>query len=386
MSSSRHHNEATRYAGVHPKHRAIAAAIRACVPVHVEGSPGTAKTASLEAWGQAWGRHVEVITGSSRDKGDFMGMPTETDGITSYSPAQWVRNLQEAGNGILVLDELQSTSESFAISLRIVQEKVVGEAPLPTGTAVIAISNPVDQAVDGMELPAPVANRFMHTDWHLNFEDWAYGLATDFEDTTTPDLRQILAQPDDVHANYLHVQAQIVAFLTNRTDLRNAVPADPFKASKGWPSSRSWHNAARAIAHARRDDSDTRDHILTGCVGEAAMTEFVAWVETSDLIDPVEALANPAAVDWSGERPDRLFALLTTVKAILAADLTTSSWKQGVRLATRCAEAGKPDVAAPLARWLFARTPDDTEIPAHARDAFSSLFDRLDGTRHTNLV
>lgn len=378
--------DTSRFNGVHTTHRAIAAAIRAAVPVHIEGTPGTAKTASLAAWGTAWGRHVETITGSSRDKGDFMGMPVETDGVTSYSPPQWVRNLQATEDGILVLDELQSSSESFAISLRIVQEKVVGEAHLPAGTSIVAISNPIDQAVDGMELPAPVANRFMHTTWHLDFDEWAYGLATGFEDTNAPDLRQVLAREADVPANYGRIQAQIVGFLTNRPDMRNACPTDPYKASKGWPSNRSWHNAARAIAHLRHDDLDARDHILTGCVGEAAMTEFVAWTETCDLIDPMEALNDPDRVDWSGERPDRLFALLTSIKAVLAADLTKPTWRSGVRLVTRCAEAGKPDVAAPLARYLFSRVPDDTNIPRDARDAFDSLFQRLDGSRAATLV
>src|SRR5690606_35869210 len=45
---------------IHPQHRAIAAAISAGVPVHIEGNPGEAKTATLEDWGTRWGRHVEV--------------------------------------------------------------------------------------------------------------------------------------------------------------------------------------------------------------------------------------------------------------------------------------------------------------------------------------
>src|SRR5699024_9597345 len=152
---------------IHPSHRAIAAAIAAGVPVHIEGSPGEAKTASLTAWGTEWGRQVEVVTGSSRDKGDFMGMPVESDGQVMYSTPAWVRRLRPAKEGLLVLAELQSTSESFAISMRIVQELEVGEAPLPATTSIVAISNPVDEAVDGQELPAPVANRFMHISWYF---------------------------------------------------------------------------------------------------------------------------------------------------------------------------------------------------------------------------
>jgi len=44
-----------------PMIRALAAAIRANVPVLVWGQPGTGKTAVLNEYGASWGYHVETI-------------------------------------------------------------------------------------------------------------------------------------------------------------------------------------------------------------------------------------------------------------------------------------------------------------------------------------
>ena len=362
----------------HPSHRAIAAAIAAGVPVHIEGSPGEAKTASLTAWGTAWGRQVEVVTGSSRDKGDFMGMPVESDGEVVYSPPAWVRRLQQADAGLLVLDELQSTSESFAISMRIVQEREVGEAPLPQSTSIVAISNPVDEAVDGQELPAPVANRFMHIDWFFDFEAWADGLLTDFADASAPALHRILADDEEeVAANRARIQGSVLAFLSRRPDLRKAVPADLTKAGKGWPSPRSWTNAIRAMSRLKAGDEDARDLVLGGCVGEAAMVEYLSWLATSDLHDPAEVMADPSIIDWSAERPDRLFALVSSVRSLALASGDAKTWKAAMNVMTACAEGGKPDVATPGARSLFSRMPAGAKLPARASKAFEDMFAKI---------
>ncbi|MGC0250448.1 ATP-binding protein [Pseudactinotalea sp. Z1748] len=370
----------------HPSHRAIAAAIAAGVPAHIEGSPGEAKTASLTAWGTQWGRQVEVVTGSSRDKGDFMGMPVEADGKVVYSPPAWVRRLQTAKAGLLVLDELQSSSESFAISMRIVQERAVGEAPLPETTSIVAISNPVDEAVDGQELPAPVANRFLHIDWYFDFDAWAEGMLTDFAETPAPALHRILAGDDDeVAANRARIQGSVLAFLTRRPDLRKAVPTDLTKAGKGWPSPRSWTNAIRAMAQLKSGDEDARDLVLRGCVGEQAMVEYLSWLATSDLHDPAEVMADPSIIDWSGERPDRLFALVSSVRSIALSSGDVKTWKQAMAVMTACAEGGKPDVATPGARSLFSRMPKGARVPAAASAAFEDMFAKIGGAERARI-
>jgi len=68
-----------------PMIRALAASIRANVPVLVWGQPGTGETAVLNEHGASRGYHVETIVGSNREPTDFMGYPIEQDGETVYS-------------------------------------------------------------------------------------------------------------------------------------------------------------------------------------------------------------------------------------------------------------------------------------------------------------
>ena len=364
----------------HSTHRALAALVRANVPAHVIGNPGEAKTASFNAWGAAWDRHAEVVTGAARDKGDFMGMPVEVDGQVIYSPPQWVRNLQKAKSGLLVIDELASTSETFGISMRIVQERFVGEAPLPDTVSIVAISNPVDVAVDGSDLPAPVANRFCHLNWHFDTDNWVEGLLTRFQNPSHPDLSDVLCHPSQVEENYDRIATQIVGFLHSHPAMRSRVPEGDFvNQGKGWPSPRSWTNAATAISHLKPGDDEARLAILEGCVGEAAMTEFVSWSRNADLPAAKDVLNDPSIVKWKSERPDRLFAIVTGVR-VLAMDGSPENWTKGMAVMVACAEGGKPDVATAAARKMFAAMPVGAKRPAGTAAAFRDLMTRIENS------
>lgn len=364
----------------HPSQRVIAAAVRANVPLLIEGMPGEAKSASLESWMEAWNRHCEVITMSSRDKGDFMGIPLEDpeEQAVVYSPMSWVRRLQNAdGPSALIIDEFNTAGEAFPLALRIVQERVVGEAQLPDSTSIIAIANPVEVAVNGDDLPAPISNRFVHVDWYFDFEAWAHGLLTDFVDVEAPSMRSMLAPEAAVPARWAKVAASIIAFLQRNPGLRNDCPTDPAQGASPWPSIRSWTNAAKVIAHLRDGDEDAMNLALKGAVGEGAAREYLAWLATADLIDPQVAMDDPSQVDWSGERADRLFVLVNGVASLALQDGEKTTWRKAMGVLVACAEGGKPDVATPSARTLLARMPAGAQMPAGTAEAFSGLIRRM---------
>ena len=51
---------------------------------------------------------------------------------------------------------------------------------LPAGVRVVAAANPPDEAADGWELAAPLANRLVHLDWPVDGKHIAKGLAVGF--------------------------------------------------------------------------------------------------------------------------------------------------------------------------------------------------------------
>lgn len=361
-----------------PSMRVLAAGIRSAVPMHIEGLPGQTKTAKLGSLASSWGYHHLTLSANARDKGDFMGMPVEVDGGTYFSPPQWARELAAAPRRLLILDEFSTAGEVFKLMLRIVQEKQIGEFDLPQDSAIIAISNPPDVAVDGSDLPGPIANRFMHLDWHFDFESWAFGMLTDFAKVEHPALARLLVAESAQPARYAKEVGAILAFLRVSPQLQTDMPRDLVGQSKGWASPRSWHNAARVLSHLREDDDEARMLALKGCVGQGAARAYIAWVVEAGLYDPREVMNDPTMVPWASERPDRIFALMGGIQATVLAEGSRTAWAQGARVLVACAEGGKPDAATPAARWFFGQgMPDGARVPSGAQAAFAGLLARM---------
>lgn len=361
-----------------PSMRVIAAGIRAAVPIHIEGLPGQAKTAKLESLAKTWGYTQFTLAASARDKGDFMGMPVEVDGATYFSPPQWALELAASSKKLLILDEFSTAGEVFKLMLRIVQEKKIGEFDLPLDTAVIALSNPPEIAVDGSDLPAPISGRFMHVDWHFEFDSWAFGMLTDFDQVDNPGIERMLVAESAQDARYAKEVGAVLAFLKQAPQQVTKLPNNPVQQAKGWPAPRSWHNAVRVLSHLREDDDEARILALKGCVGEAAARMYLAWVAEAGLYDPREVMNDPSIVSWETERPDRLFALIGGVQATVLSSRTTSAWAQGAKVLIACAEGGKPDAATPAARWFFGQgMPAGAKIPGGAQEAFAGLLARM---------
>src|SRR5262249_51485082 len=148
---------------------ALAVAVAAGVPVLLWGSPGTGKTSAVVALGASLGWPVETVIGSIREPSDFAGLPVVSDGSVSLSPPSWATRLCAAGRGLLFFDELTTAPPAVqAAMLRVVLERVVGDTHLPAGVRVVAAANPPDEAADGWELSAPLANRLVHLDWPVD--------------------------------------------------------------------------------------------------------------------------------------------------------------------------------------------------------------------------
>jgi len=357
--------------------RVLAAAVEANVPTLIWGDPGVGKTAVLEQRGTQWGREVRTIAASSREAVDFMGLPMEQDGRVVYSPLSWALDLNAAKKGLLVVDEITTAASTFKAFLRIVQERYVGELKLNDSVSLVALANPPEIAVDGVDLAAPVANRFLHLDWKANFESWLSGVGNGFENEIAAEPATYLANPTP--ARRALVTAQITGFLRHNPTLWNKVPDDPEAQGKAWPSARSWDNVIRILTHIEPADLDARDLAISGLVGDAARVEFSAWADSADLIAPDVAIADPDAVPFSTMRPDQSFAVLNGVLALSNIAGDEDTWFGAVAVMTAAARSKRADVAyAPMRALLNQpKMVKKVGIPAEARQMFAPLLTRL---------
>ena len=120
----------------------------------------------MRSLGEALGWPTEVVIGSIREPSDFAGLPVVIDGAVQMAPPLWARQLADARQALLFLDELTTAPPAVqAAMLRVVLERVVGDLVLPEGIRVAA-ANPPEEAADGWEPP------HWRTAWSISTGRW----------------------------------------------------------------------------------------------------------------------------------------------------------------------------------------------------------------------
>ena len=340
---------------------ALSVAGAAHVPVLLWGPPGAGKSSAVEDMCRSIDLTFEVVIASIREPSDFSGLPVITENGVEFAPPRWAKTLAEAGNGVLFLDEISTAPPAVqAALLRVVLERVVGDLALPDELAIVAAANPPDQAADGWDLSAPLANRFCHLDWHVDVMTVATGLVAGFPTPVIPTL------PED-WKNQIPIAAGLVGgFLSVRQSLVIQPPIERALAGRAWPSPRTWEMLARllAAAFAVECSLETKRNLVIGCVGDGAGLEFLNWVQELDLPDPEAALIDPDSVVFP-ERGDRLYAALSAVAGAVASDPTPDRWLAGWRVLEKAA-GQSPDIGAIAAKVLAQIRPDGVSAPPEA--------------------
>ena len=341
---------------------ALAVAVAARVPVLLWGAPGTGKTSAVRAMAEASGIPCETVISSIREPSDFAGLPVVADGSASVrvdlAPPRWAERLAHAGEGLLFFDEVSTAPPAVqAALLRVVLERTVGDLVLPEAVSVVAAANPPEQAADGWDLSAPLANRFCHLDWPVDARGLADGLAGGWATPPT-------ARLDDGWLRRVPVtRAWVAGFIRVRPDLAVLVPEEVARAGRAWPSPRTWDMTACLLAAADSAGTDelVRSLLVRGCVGPGPGVELLAWLEEADLPDPEAVLADPESFELP-ERGDRAYAALSSIAAAVASDPSPERWARGWQVFGR-AGGSAPDVAAAAARTLARCRPPGAPIP-----------------------
>lgn len=361
--------------------RAAALCLAAKIPTIVWGPPGTGKTSAIHALAAASDMPCEVVIASIREPSDFAGLPVVgDDGVVRFAPPLWARRLAEAGRGILFLDEISTAPPAVqAALLRVVLERAVGDLRLPDDVVVVAAANPPDQAADGWDLAAPLANRFCHLDWEVDARIWAAGVVSGFGHSVIPTL-----EPEVLDRAALQHRARIAGFLVSRPALLSKPPSDATRAGRAWPSPRSWTMAAQLAAAVQMVEGsrDLLVDLLAGAVGHGPALEFLGWMEEAGLPDAETALRDPSSFVLP-ERGDRAYATLTALVAAVLADNSVERWTAAWSALAAGVRTGQADLAAAVMRPLIEHRPDGAMPSAEVLAAVgpvlrqAGLFDRL---------
>ncbi|MFJ5924727.1 AAA family ATPase [Kitasatospora sp. NPDC092948] len=351
---------------------ALTLAVAADLPVLLWGEPGIGKTAALNQLAAELDLPLTTVIASVHEPSDFSGLPVigadpAADGVP-LAPPDWAVRLVRQGRGLLFLDELSTAPPAVqAALLRLVLERRIGALQLPPGVRIVAAANPRASAVDGWELSAPLANRFVHLDWVHDPQVVVRGLGGVWPRAELPRL-----DAERLPAAVEFARRAVCDLLTVRPELTHRLPAAEARRGRAWPSPRSWEMTVRLLAFgsAAGSSREVLSMLVRGTVGDGPGLELLATVDRLDLPAPEDLLADPDGAVLP-ERGDLRQAVLDAVVSAVRSRPTVQRWDAAWALMARALQTGSPDVLlVPVTTLASLRRPD-WEVPA--------LIDRFAG-------
>lgn len=261
---------ATRTVTVNSAKSALRHAFNKRRPVFIWGPPGIGKSDSIHQIGAEMGAHVIDVRLSLWEPTDIKGIPyyNAVENTMSWAPPVELPSEDFAKNFehiILFLDEMNSAPPSVqAAAYQLVLNRRVGTYKLPDNVLVVAAGNrEVDKGVT-YRMPAPLANRFVHLELRVDFEDW---LNWAVENKINKDV-----------VGYISFAKQ---------DLYDF---DPKTASRAFATPRSWAFVSELLDD---DISEaTLADLVSGAIGEGTAVKFMAHRKVaSRMPNPSDILA-----------------------------------------------------------------------------------------------
>ena len=263
-------NIATRTVSPNNAKKAILRAFKKKRPLFVWGPPGIGKSDIVHQIGDSMEALVIDIRLSLWEPTDIKGIPyyAANDNTMKWAPPTELPDAKTAKKHkyiILFLDEMNSAAPAVqAAAYQLILNRKVGSYVLPDNVLIVAAGNrDADKGVV-YRMPAPLANRFVHLEMKVDFDDW-FQWATE---------------------NKIHTD--VVGYLTfAKKDLYDFDPKSP---SRSFATPRSWSFVSELLED--DDDENTTTDLVSGAVGEGLAVKFMAHRKmASQLPDPSDILS-----------------------------------------------------------------------------------------------
>ena len=222
------------------------------------GPPGIGKSSIVQQTADAHGLGFIDLRLSQLAPTDLRGLPvakatSKTSGLSRWYPPEF---LPRRGLGILFLDEINLAPPTMqGMAQQLILDRRVGSYEVPSGWYIWAAGNRSEDRAAVFDMPAPLANRFLHLDVGADLDSFkSFALAR-------------------------NVHEHVIAFLLFRPTLLHKLdPQQP-----AWPSPRSWVMASQL--HQVGMD-------VSPAIGAATATEFNAYVALYHELPNLERVLN----------------------------------------------------------------------------------------------
>ena len=240
-------------------------------PAFLWGPPGIGKSEIVTEIANEWGNTLVIdLRMAQMEPTDIRGIPffNKDLGVMDWAPPIELPSEELAAqydHVILFLDEMNSAMPAVqAAGYQLILNGRVGKYVLPGNVVIVAAGNrEADKGVT-YRMPAPLANRFVHLELTVSFDDWFQW-----------------AVVNNIHADV----AGYLQFA--KKDLYDFDPKSP---SRSFATPRSWSFVSELLED-DLDDTTTTD-LVSGSVGEGLAVKFMAHRKVaSKMPNPTDILA-----------------------------------------------------------------------------------------------
>jgi AAA domain (dynein-related subfamily) len=277
-----------RQVGPKSAKKAIRKAIKVRRPVFLWGPPGIGKSDIVKQIGEDAGREVIDVRLALWEPTDIKGIPyyNADQGKMVWAPPAELPTDPES-TALIFLDELNSAPPAVqAAAYQLILNRRVGTYKLPDGVDIVAAGNREGDRGVTYRMPAPLANRFVHLEMKVDFDD--------FQDWAT--LNKV--HPDVV--GYVGFAKQ---------DLYDFDPKSP---SKSFATPRSWVFVSDLLSD-EDVDNDTLATLVAGAVGDGLANKFMAHRKIAGKLPKAEDILDGKVKDLQIKEVSAMYSLTVSL-------------------------------------------------------------------------
>ena len=265
------------------------------IPVFIWGAPGIGKSSIVKQVADERGLEFTDLRLSLMDPTDLKGIPFfDKDNHEAVWAKPNFLPKDPHSKGILFLDEINTAPPSVqASAYQLVLDRKVGDYELPKGWSIVAAGNNESDRGVVYRMPPPLANRFVHLDMEVDFEDWKSW------------------------AMVSAIDASIIGFLNYEKE--RLFMFEPAKNEKSFPTPRSWEYVDKVIKTGL--GASLLYDTIAGAVGRESATAYLAFRSVMDSLPDIDKVVSGEIDSFSSDN-QVLFALIAGIVSNLYHDST----------------------------------------------------------------